>query len=169
MKKNLTHLIMGLGIYGTAMSQTIVTGPSSSQTSYLQPLVASSTITSILTATDVVGGYTMCGIPDGIGAFDNGNGSFTVLMNHELGNAVGGVRAHGSIGAFVSKWVINKSTLAVISGADLIQNVNLWNSATSTYSTYNAANSSTLAAFGRFCSGDLPAISAFYNAANVFI
>ncbi len=155
--------MMGLGIVGSAMAQTIVTGPSSSQTSYLQPLAASSTITSILTATDVVGGYTMCGTPDGLGAFDNNDGTFTLLMNHEFGNTIGGVRAHGSIGAFVSKWVINKSTLAVVSGSDLMQNVNLWTG--TTYTTYNAANSSTLAAFGRFCSGDLPAKTAFYNSA----
>ncbi len=28
----------------------------------------------------------MVGIPDGLGAFDNHDGTFTVLMNHELGN-----------------------------------------------------------------------------------
>jgi hypothetical protein len=28
----------------------------------------------------------MHGIPDGLGAFDNANGTFTLLMNHELGN-----------------------------------------------------------------------------------
>lgn len=163
MKKNFTHLMIGLGIAGTAMAQTTVTGPSSSQSSYLEPLVPSATITSILTATDVIGGYTMCGIPDGLGAYDNNDGTFTLLMNHEFGAAAGGVRAHGSSGAFVSKWIINKSTLAVVSGADLIQNVNVWNG--TGYTTYNATSPSTLAAFGRFCSADLPAVSAFYNSA----
>lgn len=163
MKKTLSHLIFGLGLCGASFAQTSVTGPSSSQTPYLQPLVGSSTITSILTTTNVVGGYTMCGTPDGLGAFDNGNGTFTLLMNHEFGTTSGGVRAHGSTGAFVSKWVINKSNLTVVSGADLIQNVNLWTG--TTYTTYNATSPSTLAAFGRFCSADLPAVSAYYNAA----
>ena len=57
----------------------------------------------------------MVGIPDGLGAFDNGNGTFTVLMNHEIPNSnpalAGAVRAHGANGAFVSEWVIDKTTL----------------------------------------------------------
>ncbi len=165
MKINLTKLLLCAGAFTGVNAQTIITGPSSSQSSYLQPLVANSTITSIFTATQSIGGYTMSGIPDGVGAFDNGNGTFTMLMNHEIPTPNGVVRAHGSNGAFISKWVINKSTLAVVSGSDLMQNINLWNSSTSTYSTYNATTPSTLAAFSRFCSADLPAVSAFYNSA----
>jgi hypothetical protein len=33
--------------------------------------------TSILTVGDSVGGYRMVGIPDGLGAYDNGDGTFT--------------------------------------------------------------------------------------------
>lgn len=165
MKKHLSTLLLGIGISSISIAQTTITGPSSSQSSYLQPLAANSTITSIFTATNSVGGYTMSGIPDGLGAFDNGNGTFTMIMNHEIPTPNGIVRAHGSNGAYISKWIINKSTLAVVSGSDLMQNVNLWNPSTSTYSTYNATTPSTLAAFSRFCSGDLPAVTAFYNAA----
>ena len=39
---------------------------------------------SILTAGDSVNGYRMAGWPDGLGAYDNGDGTFTLLMNHEL-------------------------------------------------------------------------------------
>lgn len=163
MKRKFTHFLLTMGVGASLFGQTTVTGPSSSQTSYLMPLVPGSTITSILTATNVVGSYTMAGLPDGIGAYDNGNGSFTLLMNHEFGNTAGATHAHGSTGAFVSKWVINKSTFAVTSGADLIQTVNLWTG--TTYTAYSATNPSTLAALGRFCSADLPAISAYYNAA----
>lgn len=141
-------------ITGTA----VVTGPSSTRPPYILPAANNVTITSILTVTDVVGSYTMCGIPDGLGAFDNGNGSFTLLMNHELTATAGVVRAHGATGAFVSKWVINKSNLAVLSGADLIQSVYL-----------NAGTGYTLTpavTFTRFCSADLPATSAFWNAAS---
>src|SRR4030095_4955151 len=138
-----------------------VKGPGSSQTPYIIPAIAGVQTTSILTTPDIIGGYKMIGIPDGLGAFDNGNGTFTLLMNHELGNTSGIVRTHGSIGAFVSKWIINKTDLAVISGRDLMQNVKLWNG--TGYSTFNAATPSTVARFGRFCSADLPAPSAFYN------
>ena len=55
----------------------------------------------------------MGGIPDGLGAYDNGNGTFTLLMNHEINNTLGITRAHGAIGAYVSEWVIDKTTLQV--------------------------------------------------------
>ena len=161
MKQQLTQLILGLSFTGSLLAQVSVTGPSSSQTPYLQPLAAGSTITSVMTAGDAVNGYTMVGLPDGLGAFDNGDGTFTVLMNHEMGATIGAVHAHGSTGGFVSKWVINKSTLAVVSAGDLTQTMNLW--AGSTYSTYNSTNTSTLAAMARLCSADLPPVSAFYN------
>jgi hypothetical protein len=135
---------------------------SSSQTPYLLPTQSNVSINAILTVGDSTSnGYKMVGLPDGVGAFENGNGTFTMLINHELGTSAGVARAHGSAGAFVSKWVINKSDLSVQSGSDLIQNVNLWNG--SGYTTYNKLNPSPLAAFNRFCSADLPEISAFYN------
>ncbi|MBL7912770.1 MAG: choice-of-anchor D domain-containing protein [Bacteroidia bacterium] len=161
MKNYLQTFLLGIFTAGTALAQTSVTGPSSSQTPYLNPTIANSTITSIFTATQSIGNYTASGLFDGAGAWDNGNGTFSMLINHEMGNTAGAVHAHGSTGAFVSKWIINKSTLAVVSGTDLIQNVNLWNG--TSYTTYNATTPSTLAAFTRFCSGDLPSTSAFWN------
>ena len=91
----------------SAIAQT--TGPSSSQSPYVIPTAPGIGVTSILTVGDSVGGYAMVGIPDGLGAYDNNDGTFTVLMNHELGPAVGAVRAHGATGAFVSEWVVRKS------------------------------------------------------------
>lgn len=166
MKKNLTNLFFALGICTSAVAQTVVTGPSSSQSPYLLPVTPGYTSTSILTCTQSVGTFTLAGILDGAGAYDNNDGTFTMLVNHEIGSTLGSVRAHGSTGAFVSKLTINKTTFSVVSGSDLIQNVRLWNPSSSTYSLYNATNPSTLAAFGRFCSADLPAVSAFYNSAN---
>jgi hypothetical protein len=134
-----------------------VTGPSSSQSPYLlrsQPGVVTK---SILTTGDAVGGYRMVGIPDGLGAFDNGNGTFTLLSNHEIPNTMGIVRAHGGKGAFVSKWIIKKDNLEVLSGEDLIQNVATWNTATS---SYNPPAKGVV--FNRLCSATLPDISALY-------
>ena len=163
MKKNLFLLnVLSLSLT-SVIAQNLVTGPSSSQNPYLIPSVPNVTLTSVLTVSDAIGGYKMCGIPDGIGAYDNGNGTFTLLMNHEFGTTTGIARAHGQPGAFVSKWVINKNNLSVVSGSDLIQTVNLWNGAS--YTPYTSANSTTLSAFGRFCSADLPAVSAYFNSA----
>jgi hypothetical protein len=135
-------------------------GPSSSQTPYVLPSLPGVQTTSVISVGDAVDGYRMVGIPDGLGAFDNHDGTFTVLMNHELGNGLGTVRAHGSKGAFVSKWTIDKATLEVLSGGDLMQRVYHWDAA----AQQSQAVPGTFA-FNRFCSGDLPAVSAFYNAA----
>lgn len=142
----------------------LVTGPSSSQTPFLTNSLPDVKITSILSVGDVVNGYRMVGLPDGSGAFDNGDGTFTFVLNHEIGDASGVVRAHGSKGAFVSKWIINKSDLRVISGGDLTQRVHLWDVATSSYVAYSVANPMTKG-MSRFCSGDLAAPTAYYNAA----
>ena len=124
------------------------------------------TIESLLTTGDSVGGYKMVGIPDGLGAFDNGDGTFTVLMNHELSNSnpalAGVVRAHGANGAFVSEWVIDKTTLQVLSGHDLMHDVFLFDTATQTYVDHNAALGNGVS-FSRFCSADLADPNAFYN------
>lgn len=104
------------------------------------------------------GAYQMVGIPDGLGAYDNGDGTFTVLMNHELRPDRGAVRDHGSKGAFVSKWVLDKATGAIISGDDLIKQVRLWNSATNSFDTGTTA-------IVRLCSADLPDATAFYDPA----
>ncbi|HND52697.1 MAG TPA: alkaline phosphatase D family protein, partial [Pirellulaceae bacterium] len=119
---------------------------------YVQPVAAGVQTTALLTVGDAVSGYRMAGIPDGLGAFDNGDGTFTLLMNHELGSTVGTTRTHGSKGAFVSKWTIDKSTLQVLSGQDLIQTVVL--------------DGSSSTAFNRFCSADLPDVTAYFDAAS---
>ncbi len=138
------------------------TGPSSSATPYLTPLDAGVWFTSVLTTGDYVKKtnkgdqtYRMAGTPDGLGAFDNGDGTITVVAGHEFTSAEGVVRAHGGKGSFVSKWQVRKSDLKVLSGDDEIRTVNLWNG-----SKYVATSGVT---FNRFCSADLPAVSALYN------
>src|SRR5262245_39369783 len=126
-------------------------------TPYIVPINPAVTTQALLTVGDSVGGYRMVGIPDGLGAFDNGDGTFTLLMNHELGNTSGVTRAHGSAGAFVSEWIIDKTTLQVLSGQDLMQQVFLWDTATQSSSTIPSTF-----AFNRFCSADPAPVSALY-------
>ena len=135
------------------------------QTPYLKDTLNSGvTFKTIISCNEAAqNGYKMAGIPDGLGAFDNGNGTFTVLMNHEISNSLGVKRAHGSKGSFVSKWVIRKSDLKVLSGSDLMQTAKLWNG--SSYNSYTSANNNdqSIARFSRFCSADLPEVAGFYN------
>lgn len=138
-------------------------GPNSSQTPYLTSVAPGVKFDAIISVGDMANnGYKMVGIPDGAGAYDNNNGTFTLLVNHELGSTVGITRAHGAKGAFVSKWVINKNNLSVVSGSDLIEKVNLYTTGTG-YTLYNPTDTNSKKAFGRFCSADLPSVSAFYN------
>ena len=139
-------------------------GPSTSATPYLIPNDSNVEFTSLLTVGDSVmkknkgnQTYRMVGIPDGIGAFDNGDGTISVLLAHELGSSVGVARAHGGKGAFVSKWQVRKSDLKVLNGSDLIKTVQLWNG-----TKYVATPG---AGFNRFCSSDLPETTALYNSA----
>ncbi|MEV0809094.1 hypothetical protein [Micromonospora sp. NPDC050200] len=130
-------------------------GPSSSDVPYLVRHTPGVTLTSLLTTGDSVGGYRMAGIPDGLGAYDNGDGTFTVLMNHELANTAGVTRAHGGKGAFISKWVIDKKTLRVLSGSDLIRKVFL--------SSNGQYVDTPGALFNRLCSADLADRTAYFN------
>ena len=57
--------------------------------------------------------YRMAGIPDGLGALDNGEGTITVLMSHELTATAGVSRTHGGTGAFVSRWQISSGIIEV--------------------------------------------------------
>jgi hypothetical protein len=145
------------------------TGPSSSQSPYVLRSEPGVVTRSILTVGDSVNNkpdgvtpYRLVGIPDGLGAYDNGNGTFTVLMNHELGSSQGIPRAHGARGAFVSKWTIEKGSLRVLHGEDLIQTLHTWNGAAWVVSKTDAAP----ARINRLCSADLPPVSAFYNPAS---
>ncbi len=131
------------------------TGPSSSDAPYLVPAAPGVRTASVLTAGDTVAGYPMSGLPDGLGAFDNHDGTFTLISNHELSAGEGLVRTHGATGSFISRWVIDKRTLQVLSGTDQIQRLLV----------SDAAGGWTVSTdpITRMCSADLPEASAFYD------
>ncbi|MES1205581.1 MAG: alkaline phosphatase PhoX [Pseudomonadota bacterium] len=143
-------------------------GARSSQSPYLVPVAPGVMTRAIFTVGDSanlkpdgVTPYRLVGLPDGTGAFDNGDGTFTWLVNHEAGATAGVPRAHGAPGSFVSKWTVRKCDLAVLKGEDLMQQSVLWNPAATSY-----AAPATGAAFSRFCSADLAPKSAFFDAAS---
>jgi hypothetical protein len=142
------------------------TGPSTKQSPYVVNVPGNVDITSLLTVgdsvndkpvseeSDLVTPYRMVGIPDGLGAFDNYDGTFTVLMNHELRLEQGITRLHGFKGAFVSHWIVRKSDLAVLHGGDQAKQVLEWKDG-----KFVAAEKP----IERLCSADLALPSAFYN------
>jgi len=152
-----------------AASAQNITGPSSSATPYVLPTPGSKVtkVVSLLTVGDSVNNdaagnpYRLIGIPDGMGAYSNGDGTFTLLVAHELGATTGGGRraAHQpkgfANGAFNSQWTIRSSDFTVLEGSDMMQSV----------ATTTNGSGGSLYNFARFCSADLGAMSAFYNAA----
>src|SRR3954467_14185517 len=91
-----SHASVRVPFANPAAETSMSIGPSTTSTPYLVPSKAGISFTSLLTTGDTAGlkpdGVTpwkMVGIPDGLGLFDNGNGTVTLLMNQELGNTSG--------------------------------------------------------------------------------
>ena len=136
------------------------TGPSSSRPPFQEAIDPGYAIISLMSVGDTVNNkadgvtpHRLVGLLDGLGAFDNGNGTFTVLANHEIGASLGVNRAHGTNGGFVSKIIVAKSNLAVLNVSDLATNIQVWNGSSFVQSNTTIA---------RLCSADLPAVSAFH-------
>jgi hypothetical protein len=172
-RKTVSSIVLTLVVlFGTvgAVAANSITGPSSSQSPYILQSQPGVVIKSILTVGDSVNlkpdgvtPYRMVGIPDGLGAFDNGDGTFTVLMNHEISNTLGAPRAHGNIGAFVSQWVINKSDLSVVSIRDFIgdaSSIFLSNNNPATGAVHSGFLAGSTTIISRLCSADLGASTA---------
>ncbi len=166
------------------------TGPSTTKAPYVLPSTSGVDITSLLTVGDggATDGTRMVGIPDGLGARQNGS-KLTVLMNHELQATRGIARRHGQKGAFVSQWSLNPKTLEVESGRDFINpGVTYWDYPSQTFGSAPSNNPASLLAgdplvpapavnprdpsdlfpaqfapFARFCSSSLTDPGQLYN------
>jgi hypothetical protein len=181
------------GLAATVLAQGAgLTGPSTTASSYMVPSNPASGVrfTSIATALNTefhrnldtgASSYRLVGIPDGMGIYrdadDLANDTFSLLVNHELGDSSGIVRLHGNCGAFVSQWKIRRSDFGVVGARDLSTEYNLFNLASNTFQTFNASNpmpdyaqtaanpqgwgSVNTDGIGRLCSGDLAPVSAF--------
>jgi len=162
-----------LAVSCAASAQSLITGPSSSATPYVRAVAGGPAVdvVSFLTVGDSVNmradgvtPYRFAGIPDGMGAYDNGNGTMTLFVNHEHTTTANGAnhahQAPGVVGgAYVSRWIVNTSAganfLRVSNGDDLMTSV-----------AVTTAGAGSLTNFNRFCSADLALQSAFYNPAS---
>src|SRR5262245_16471547 len=145
-----------LAACGLAHAQN--TGPSTSTSPYVLPTVPGVSTTSVLTTGDMIGGYRMVGIPDGLGLFANQGGSdYTLMMNHELSAGQGIARSHGQNGAFVSRWNLDAG-LNVTAGRD-------HNTSSADAYEWTGAGWSNAAGpaqqWSRYCSADMAAPAAF--------
>jgi uncharacterized protein DUF839 len=104
-------IVASAALAGSALAATAIKP-------YADPVGSEYTIKPLFSADDKVpllGGapgqqYRMVGIPDGLGAHPNGDGTSTLFMNHELTNTtlsepiVGGPKNRG---AYVSQWILD--------------------------------------------------------------
>ena len=143
----------------------LATGVSSSaeelfaRPAWLNPTSEFWQVTSLLNVGESVGAknYRMVGVPDGLGALDNGDGTLSIYMNHEIAKDQGKNRKHFGRGAFVSRWTLDVATLKITAGEDLIKQVKLWLPDDQKHVSAPAYS------FNRLCSADLPASSALYD------
>ncbi len=113
------------------------------------------------------------GDDDGHGGNHGHGGTFTLLMNHELGGSLvsglagplGAMRAHGNAGAFVSQWTIRKSDLSVVKVEDFLPNdtsiylSNNWPTSGVGHTGYLPGGTTVIS---RLCSADLAAPGAYW-------
>lgn len=170
----LSKVLLGTSTFllaSTAVAQ-VTQSPTSSATPYVRPVAGGSVVSvvSFMTVGDSVNfradgvtPYRMAGIPDGMGAYNNGDGTMTLFVNHEHTTTANGINhAHqpaGTVGgAYVSRWIVKTTP-----GADFLRVTNGQDLMTSIATSTNGGGS--LTNFNRFCSADLALQSAFYNAA----
>lgn len=170
-KVRITSLSAALLACGAVPSFGQFTGPSSSQSPYVVPANPSVITKAIMTVGDSVNlkpdgvtPYRAVGIMDGMGAYDNGDGTFTLVLNHEINAGLGIARAHGNNGAFVSRWIIKKSDLEVLKVEDLLPSdtsifLSNNNPSSSVPHTGFLPGASTI--LSRLCSADLAPQSAY--------
>lgn len=163
------HIFIGTLVAGSlslaiAAPTLASSGPTSNQPPVLVPAADGVKFQSLLTVGDktTTNGFSMVGIPDGMGSFSTGN-YVTIYANHELRDTVGSVRAHGQAGAFVSKFLLDPKTGEMRTGEDLITKVNYWQYDAKGGSYATAPNGGFKAAFSRFCSAYLATKSTLFN------
>ena len=135
---------------------------------YLTPAHQDILIKPLLTVPDAPDGeYQFAGVPDGLGAFvlPGTEGTFELVVTHELRYNAGKRRAHACSGAFVSRWTIDtthwdrmkaKGRIGVVAGRDQIRTVHHWVHQSEKYRTSKSVP------IERLCSADLPEPSALF-------
>jgi hypothetical protein len=105
---------------------------------YVQAVAPGASLKVLATAGDVIDGYQIAGIPDGMGAFKSGS-SIKLLMNHEIGysaTSVNMARAGGDAsGATVTEFTMNPTTQKLTTAREFLTSALFYNYATKTYSS----------------------------------
>ncbi|MDD2857265.1 MAG: DUF839 domain-containing protein [Candidatus Nanopelagicales bacterium] len=134
---------------------------------YMEPVASGVSLKVLATAGDSLNGYTVMGVPDGMGILQDGR-NLTLLMNHELSaaNAVAAAakRAGGAAsGSTVSAFNYDTASATIVAGTELLKSVTWYDYSTGQTSTKPVAPAGAdakdsfgtpnhTAALNRFCS-----------------
>jgi hypothetical protein len=145
---------------------------------YVEPVASGVSLNVVGTVGDVVNGYQIVGIPDGMGLIKEGK-NLSLITNHELSatNAVAAARTTASgaaLGSFVSKITLDAKTLKPTTAKDLFSTVSWYDYASGTWGTKPTAplgaalkdsfgTPNHTNAFNRFCSATLAPAGTFYD------
>lgn len=152
--------------------------------SYMETVAPGATLKVLATAGDQIQGYTLFGVPDGLGVLNDGN-KLTLLMNHELlltdPVTAAGKRANGAAtGSTVSALNFDSTTQSITGGTEFLKNISWWDYTTGAYASKPGAPAGAAAkdAFGtpnhttgltRFCSSSTaqPGMLSYKDASGV--
>ena len=130
-------------------------------------------IKAIATVGDAVTGTMIRGIPDGMGAYDNGRGGITLLSVHEVPTsaplALKGKSATAPWGTSITKFTVSKNTKAVTSVQNFMQKINFYNYTTGKYQETPVGAAPAGATPGFFDWGISRFCSATYAPAGTFL
>jgi hypothetical protein len=123
-------VVAALLLVGTFASTAAAAGPAGFKTAkapYLVPcdavacasanVIGGVVVDPIISTGDIVGGYQMSGIPDGLGAYKDPGARLQVLMNHELGATFPATPP--GVNTRISKLTLNRATHGVQAGTYL--------------------------------------------------
>ena len=127
----------------------------------------------IATVGDAVTGTMVRGIPDGMGAYDNGRGGISLLSVHEVSTsnafALKGKSTTAPWGTSITKFTVSKTTKGVTKVENFMQKVNFYNYTTGKYQETPVGAAPVGATPGFFDWGISRFCSATYAAAGTFI
>jgi len=130
-------------------------------------------IKAIATVGDAVTGTMIRGIPDGMGAYDNGRGGISLLSVHEVSTSAAlALKSKSSTEPWatsITKFTVSKSTKAVTKVENFMQKVNFYNYTTGAYQETPAGSAPAGATPGFFDWGISRFCSATWAAAGTFI
>jgi hypothetical protein len=169
-----------LGLFAVAAAAAVTAAGAPADTSvkdYVAPVGGAYAVGALFSANDKVPEasnpglfYRMVGIPDGLGAMPNGNGTSTLYMNHEVGYAAtsspvvdgaGNPVGPAYRGAVVSKWTLDADGNPT-KGERAYDTI--WEENTLLGPAPDTSNVAQMPRqFGRFCSGGLHGTSDGYD------